>query len=819
MASKVGSLLTLPVLAFLAVGGACFGRGGEAVPPAAPVAKPTASAPVPSTPGLPALAVAEDDPRLAGVRDLEVTRDFSGAARAVEATRAAAPQDPRASCAWAYLAGRLHLAANEAPEAAAAFETIASAKDKACPLFGYASLRSSEALARAGRWQESLARARQVPDGEVALDDEVRVTLAEALAAVGDRAGAVVLWRRLLTENPHGARWVDTAVRLATALLDGVDGPPSPRAREALDLATRVMVEAPRYSESSGASALRARAVVLLRGSDPTVSDVLPEADRLRLAQAWLDLGEAQKALTEINAMWPSEDPPRKGAAVREASSVRAPSCKLAFLRAQATGKTKRPAADAWGDAIRACTSDDQLPAALYQGAKSSAYNKRSQEAVERYAKLEHDFPSHRLADDARYQAALLAKDQGDDARFAQMMLALPEDFPEGDMRGDALFRVALARMTKGDFAGAREPLERIEALFPDDRHWATAGRASYFLGRAAEVQGDRASAVQRYTHVIETYPLAYYMTQAYARLATLDLRLAQKTLADAVAKEPAGDFLEDRPELRDPGFLRACRLLEVGEVDAARRELARAGLTADNTDHAVLWSVAALYDRAHVPELGHSFTRGGRLTEHLAHYPAGRYKLPWEIAYPRAFAPFVERESAKNAIPTPLTWAIMREESTFVAEAKSPADAYGLMQLIVPTARLVARGTGLPADPEGLKRPDVSIALGTRMLAQLRGTFAPNRSLAIAAYNGGPGAVQRWIGLRGGEDFDLFVEEIPFDETRNYIKRVLGSEAAYAFLYAREALDEVLRIPARVGGPPVAPPSPSDAGATADSP
>jgi soluble lytic murein transglycosylase len=74
---------------------------------------------------------------------------------------------------------------------------------------------------------------------------------------------------------------------------------------------------------------------------------------------------------------------------------------------------------------------------------------------------------------------------------------------------------------------------------------------------------------------------------------------------------------------------------------------------------------------------------------------------------------------------------------------------------------------------------------------------------LAIAAYNGGAGAVGRWLAARGDEDFDLWVEQIPWDETRGYIKRVLSSEAAYALLYDRASLDEVLGIAERASGSP----------------
>jgi soluble lytic murein transglycosylase len=140
-----------------------------------------------------------------------------------------------------------------------------------------------------------------------------------------------------------------------------------------------------------------------------------------------------------------------------------------------------------------------------------------------------------------------------------------------------------------------------------------------------------------------------------------------------------------------------------------------------------------------------------------------------------------------------------MREESAFNPDARSAANALGLMQLLLGTGRLVARGTSLAAiDEPALLRPEVSIALGARLLATLRASFPANPSLAIAAYNGGSGAVRRWLGERGGDDFDLFVERIPYDETRNYLKRVLSSEAAYAYLYGPQGLGDLLALPER---------------------
>ncbi len=795
MASKAGVKSSVVLAACVAALGACRGGGVGGPAPVVSTAQPTPAAPpAAGTPHVPTLTVIMDDPRLKDARERERTKDYPGALAALRAARQGQTLTPAEACAWDFVEGRLATTANDLPSAQASFDRAARTDgapgSPACALAPYASLRGSQAYARAGKPDDAIARARAVPEN-LPIKDEAKVLLAEALAAKGDRAAALALWRGLLASGPHMARWVDTAVRLATALLDGVDGDPASRAREAFDLATRVVVEAPKLAETSGATAQRARATALLRSKEPSFSDALSDEARCKLAQAWLDAGEPTKAAAEASALLASLPKPAVGGVA----------CKAASTRASAVAKTKgQSSADAWGDAITACAGDDALVGALYSGAKASLAAKRTQDGLDRFAKVEQLFPKHRLADDARFHAALAAKDAGDEARFVAMMTSIPTDYPEGDMRGEAIFRVALALMSRGDWAAAKAPLDDLAAREREDHHWATSARAAYFRARASAALGDAADAKARYTQIVHDAPLSFYMTQAYARLSTEDTAAAARALDESVSRDDGGAFpAADHAELRTPGVDRACRLLEVGEIDAAKRELAAAGAVGDAVDVEVAWVIGQLYNRAGAPELGHALAKGKR-TEYLAHYPVGRWRTPWEVAFPRAFEPLVVKASAANGIPAPLAWAIMREESSFYPEAKSPSNAYGLMQLITPTAQWMAPGTGYGFDEVSLKRPEVSIAFGTKLLGKLRTQFAVNPALAISAYNGGGGAVQRWVSQRSGADFELWVEQIPWEETRLYTKRVLASQAAYAFLYERPALAEVLSIPRQVG-------------------
>lgn len=732
--------------------------------------------------GRPEVKVVLDDPRLAAAKAFERAKDWPAAAKAF---RDARPNDLSRvdACAWDYVEGRLSKEANQTAEAVAAFER---AEDAQCPLALYAKLRNAQVLGRANRGEEALAKARAVGD-DIAAKDDAKLVISDALASKGDRAGALPIWRQYLAANPYGARWVDTTLRLANALADNVENAAEPKLREALDLATKVVVEAPKLADSSGATATRARIAGLLKAKDSTFIDVLTDAERAKQAQAWLDNNEPQKAFDLANTVLgtkPAQNPSN---------------CKAAITRANAAAKLKPARPETWNDAVAACEKEPDLATALYAGAKARA-GKDPKQAIEWYAKVEQLFPTHRLADDARFRGALLvaqSSDEGHEDKSDQMLRTLPDTYPSGDMRTEALFRAALVKMQKNDWDGAKTVLDRIIEIAPDDRHWAAAGRADYFRARAAAAAGDVEGARTRWVAIVEKHPLTFYMLLAYARLHALDPAAAKKVLDDAVAKDKQGTFPTRVHAVFDaPAFVRGARLLEVGEVDAAKKEMALAGAVSENADPEVTWTVGVLYNQAGYYDLGHAFSRG-KLSDHLPHYPEGQWRTRWEVAYPRAFEPLVIKACGAYSCPTTLAWGIMREESSFIADVKSHANAYGLMQLIEPTARGLTGGTPYAADEASLKRPEVSIEFGVKLLSMLRSRHG-HPALAIAAYNGGGGAVDRWMKSRTTDDLDVFVESIPYDETRNYVKRVLSSQAAYAYLYDPNALHEVFELPLR---------------------
>ncbi len=462
---------------------------------------------------MPKLVLLLEDPRLAAVRDFEQAHDAPGAARAFEAARAAVDaREPRA-CAWDYLGGRLHSAAGETADAAAHFERVLEGEGPAgapppspdaggpntfCALSPYAALRAAQALVRLGRYDDAIGRARAVGEDTGAFD-EAQLTLADAYVGKATRASAVPIWRALLAAKPHGLRWEDSALQLAAALLDGADGSPDLHATEAFDLTTRVLVEAPSVAERIDVAGLRARAWssgLRHAGAPPPLT---PE-ERAQQAQAWLDTKQPKRATELAEAILKTLPRPSK--------EHRAAACKASIVRAQARPRGRsEDLADSWGAAVARCDGDDSLVIALYYGGKASVSAHRPSEALERFANVEKLFPTHRLADDACFRAALIACDEGDDAHGLARLESLPDSYPDGDMGGEALFRVAIAKLAKQELDGARDALDRLVASGLDVGR-DVAGRGAYFRARVAELSGDGEDAQRRYAAILDAHQL-----------------------------------------------------------------------------------------------------------------------------------------------------------------------------------------------------------------------------------------------------------------------------------------------------------------------
>ena len=152
-------------------------------------------------------------------------------------------------------------------------------------------------------------------------------------------------------------------------------------------------------------------------------------------------------------------------------------------------------------------------------------------------------------------------------------------------------------------------------------------------------------------------------------------------------------------------------------------------------------------------------------------------------LRFPLAYKEVVAGAAIATDIDPQLLFAIARQESAFSPDAKSPAGALGLMQLMPATAKQTARRSGVNYRYHDLLKPEPNIKLGSRYLNSLLSQFDGNRILAAAAYNAGPNRVKKWLRVSEGKvPFDVWIETIPYKETRGYVQNVLAFSAIYSY-------------------------------------
>jgi len=362
--------------------------------------------------------------------------------------------------------------------------------------------------------------------------------------------------------------------------------------------------------------------------------------------------------------------------------------------------------------------------------------------------------------------AIALHKAAGYQPDAAEWLLRLPADGVDPAVREWGL-RDALARR---DWTAARGALD---ALAPAQRREP---RARWLHGRLLELEGEPQAALAAWD------PLAAE-ANFHGFLAADRLDRDYRICAEPAVGDPA---LAARAAA-DRGVARALEWHALRRMEQARREWDFALARLDGAARPAAVALAA----------ARGWIDRGPLTllrpDEQRHYA---------LRFPIAHRDEVESHARRLGLDAALVLGLIRAESAWVTDARSAADARGLMQLLPSSAKALARREKLPfAGPNDLYRPPVAIALGTRHLADDLARWDGREWAAAAAYNAGPAPVQRWLDARGDLPTDLWIETIPFRETREYVPRVL----AFATLYDWRLGREPERISTRLGLPATA--------------
>lgn len=618
--------------------------------------------------------------------------------------------------------------------------------------------------------------------------DYIRYVLADALARRGDLAGARAAAVALVDRDPDSRlapRALLLAATLASTAGDEADAhaalkrlleryPDSPEvpealylvgqtaeARQQLDVAAaayrqvRVLAPTTAYAEAAGD-----RLTTLMQGGTPLPP--ISMGERIDRAERLLKGGVPKTAAEEAEAI---------------ASESRDAGIVLRALRVVADGAARLKRYDAAARALelaanrapveqRARLRIDQARMLIRAGHASKAQPMLTQVST--------TGTESEIADALGVHAGAL-EDTGRDTEAAALYRQIALRFPNRDVAGAAMWRLGWLAWLRGDIAAAGDQWARL-AEAPGGR--AFRGAALYWRGRAVEQARDRAAAEPIYLKVLAEAPRSYYGMLAARRVAR----------APETARRGPPVALPAKPEdavAADPGFARVDLLRRIGLVEFAWEELEDV-VQASVGDHVRLYGASAAYVR---DERYHLALRIAR-RHFTALAVSGDPALPrafWEIIYPLGWRNEVADAAQRAGLDPYLVAAVVREESSYYPRAVSRAGARGLMQLMPATARPMADLRGLAFEGGSLlDDPRANLDMGASFLAGLLKEFGDPR-VALAAYNAGPKRARDWWKARRTHDMEAWVEQIPYDETRHYVKRVTLSWEEYRRIYATE--------------------------------
>jgi soluble lytic murein transglycosylase len=394
---------------------------------------------------------------------------------------------------------------------------------------------------------------------------------------------------------------------------------------------------------------------------------------------------------------------------------------------------------------------------------------------------------------------ARLQEERQELARALDLYQRLAQDFPTHEQAEPSLWQAGWVQYYQRQYQAATALWQSFEQRFPRSP-WLP--QVLYWQARAAQQGGQQETALRLYQQIVTDYPVHYYTTQGYASLQALGARSAHAAskplpITPVLLQDPT---LFPEPSQRPPSkahfhFVRVQELQQLQMYQPAGQEIRSLAALLPNTP-AAQYSLASLYitNQQHVA----AFRALNGTIEALS--PAEVRGLPrdfWTTLYPQVFWPEVSQLAQAISLNPYLVLSIIRQESAFNPAAISSAGARGLMQLMPATAQEVLTKLKLPPEPvTRLHDPQLSITLGTRYFAGLLQRYQGNLVLALVGYNAGPGRASRWREQWPSVPTDEFIERIPLDETRSYVKLVLRNLMMYERLYKAPQSKTILDSP-----------------------
>lgn len=421
-------------------------------------------------------------------------------------------------------------------------------------------------------------------------------------------------------------------------------------------------------------------------------------------------------------------------------------------------------------------------------------------------------YPDDRFTDDVLMWKAKALVQKKKYGSAEQVFRTILEQHADGDMHKKAQFELAFLLAREGRVADARKILATVadndkeKVFFRDQARYWRGRLLLYPQWSSWKLNADetsRTKGTRFLTELATERPASFYGNLAAQVLSfssqeagneaapianatsgqTPSTSPAELTFSPALTKQEA---FQSALVFLESGYDREAALL----LDSVERQHLVDG---DRVAMTEMYARARARDRSHrlLRESGYALPAGK---------PESANALLWSLAYPMAHARAIRPAAQEFQLPPPLLFGLAREESAFEAEVVSWAGAIGLCQLMPFTAREEAERLRVPlASLDALRKPTLNARLGAAHLSRRMSLGHP--LLAIAAYNAGPGNVNKWRKALPDLPLDAFVESIPVEQTRNYVKKVTGSWVVYTWMTGQgtsRGVEYALELPKR---------------------
>ncbi len=428
---------------------------------------------------------------------------------------------------------------------------------------------------------------------------------------------------------------------------------------------------------------------------------------------------------------------------------------------------------------------------AWYLVGKSYERKKMWKEAGAAYQRIPELYPEHTMADDGYALAGIGLQESGDVKNALAMWEKQVKEFPSGDLVGEGYWRLAWTSFLEGNTSKAIAWAQEAQEVVPPSGHPYQYFAFPYWEARWKIYPSNSDHGVQNsdpkqvaegidlFKRLVSEHPSEFYSLLAAGHLWELAPQWMKKQQWD----KPSDTTWTIPKELAEsPELLEATQLIQLGLFKESQRRIETVKKDSVTT--------FAMYARLVGQEnwsTGHDLLHK-YVQKHPPHTWTDNQDALWMQAHPNQYWDLLSTHAKNHPDDYPydirIFHALVREESSFNKDIVSWAGAKGLSQLMPATADRVAKWVGLTVNSTTIFDPSTNLRIGSKYLGYLHGYFNGNPYLAVAAYNAGEGNVGKWLKSKGNLPTDMFVESIPFRETRHYVKRVLGTYQTYHLLY-----------------------------------